>query len=433
MINEIEAKIYQNKIIVSASPQNKIEAKVVSVVNIGAGIGLTQEQAEAIEANSLKRSYLLTDEEKLAGIEEGAQKNVKPDWNAEESSTNGISNKPNHEDLIGPKGDTGETGPAGPQGTQGIQGLQGEKGDRGDTGAVGATGPAGENGADGIQGLKGNTGDAGPQGIQGLKGDKGDQGNQGPQGIQGIQGEQGAKGDKGDTGDIGTTGPQGAQGSQGEQGLAGADGAVGPQGTAGPKGDTGDQGIQGIQGETGPQGVQGPAGTDGVNGANGQGVPAGGTEGQVLAKSSATDYTTEWIDAPTGGGGNSVIASTRHEVYIPPQTEYYAKVCSITGYDSVDSTPPDYRLRIPACTIKKIFINPYENSNEDLDVDIKIYVNSVLAGTQNIASINQGVDHSLDFNIAVTLNDDVYFGIKNNDTISALETGMMFFVIGEIL
>ena len=34
---------------------------------------------------------------------------------------------------------------------------------------------------------------------------------------------------------------------------------------------------------------------------SGQGVPAGGTAGQVLAKVDGTDYNTEWIDAPSGG------------------------------------------------------------------------------------------------------------------------------------
>ena len=35
---------------------------------------------------------------------------------------------------------------------------------------------------------------------------------------------------------------------------------------------------------------------------SGQGVPSGGTTGQVLAKVDGTDYNTEWIDAPSGGG-----------------------------------------------------------------------------------------------------------------------------------
>lgn len=49
----------------------------------------------------------------------------------------------------------------------------------------------------------------------------------------------------------------------------------------GPKGDPGIQGDQGIQGPAGPAGP---------------GVPAGGNTTQILAKNSATDYDTEWID-----------------------------------------------------------------------------------------------------------------------------------------
>jgi len=58
-----------------------------------------------------------------------------------------------------------------------------------------------------------------------------------------------------------------------------------------------------LQGETGPQGppgadgapgAPGTNGTDGAPGAPGQGVPVGGTSGQVLSKNSATDYDTAW-------------------------------------------------------------------------------------------------------------------------------------------
>ena len=44
---------------------------------------------------------------------------------------------------------------------------------------------------------------------------------------------------------------------------------------------------------TGPQGPQGPTG---------QGVPAGGTAGQVLSKIDGTDYNTEWVTPSAGGG-----------------------------------------------------------------------------------------------------------------------------------
>ena len=80
-----------------------------------------------------------------------------------------------------------------------------------------------------------------------------------------------------------------------------------------------------MDGATGPEGPQGPAGADGVDGDTGDTgvvisesepastdvlwldsdavaevpVPVGGTAGQVLAKSSSTDYDTEWTDTYT--------------------------------------------------------------------------------------------------------------------------------------
>ena len=44
-------------------------------------------------------------------------------------------------------------------------------------------------------------------------------------------------------------------------------------------------------------------GATGPQGDPGEGVPVGGTTGQVLAKNSNTDYDTEWIDPPAGSGG----------------------------------------------------------------------------------------------------------------------------------
>ena len=44
----------------------------------------------------------------------------------------------------------------------------------------------------------------------------------------------------------------------------------------------------------------GANGSNGTNGTNGQGVPTGGTTGQVLSKINATDYNTQWV-TPSGG------------------------------------------------------------------------------------------------------------------------------------
>ena len=59
-------------------------------------------------------------------------------------------------------------------------------------------------------------------------------------------------------------------------------------------------GRQGVQGEVGPRGPAGPQGEQGPPGKDGQGVPPGGTTGQVLSKASDTDGDVAWAD-PSGG------------------------------------------------------------------------------------------------------------------------------------
>jgi hypothetical protein len=58
----------------------------------------------------------------------------------------------------------------------------------------------------------------------------------------------------------------------------------------------------------GLQGPQGPAGASGGTGAAGQGVPVGGTTGQVLRKVSGTNYDTEWAAAAAGSGSVTSVA-----------------------------------------------------------------------------------------------------------------------------
>src|SRR5262245_17022828 len=77
-------------------------------------------------------------------------------------------------------------------------------------------------------------------------------------------------------------------GPQGPPGATGAQGPTGPQGATGAQGPTGATGSQGPKGDTGATGSTGPQGTPG------QGVPTGGSTGQVLTKTSATDYATNW-------------------------------------------------------------------------------------------------------------------------------------------
>lgn len=108
--------------------------------------------------------------------------------------------------------------------------------------------------------------------------------------FRNLKGEQGLRGEKGDKGDTGAKGDTGSQGPKGDKGDTGA---TGPQGPKGDKGNTGNTGATGAQG---PQGPQGPAG---------EGIPTGGTPGQVLTKYSNTDYAGYWADPNYVPAGSS--------------------------------------------------------------------------------------------------------------------------------
>lgn len=74
--------------------------------------------------------------------------------------------------------------------------------------------------------------------------------------------------------------------------------------------------------ERGLQGPQGPQGTQGADGEDGQGVPVGGTTGQVLKKKTNTDFDTEWGEAASvlvKATGSEVIAGTNDEKYVTPK------------------------------------------------------------------------------------------------------------------
>lgn len=69
----------------------------------------------------------------------------------------------------------------------------------------------------------------------------------------------------------------------------------------------GEKGDKGDQGDVGPAGSDG---TNGVDGVDGLGVPAGGTTGQILAKASATDNDTEWIDLTSADPIDVTVSTT---------------------------------------------------------------------------------------------------------------------------
>lgn len=63
------------------------------------------------------------------------------------------------------------------------------------------------------------------------------------------------------------------------------------------------EGKPGPQGPAGQDGAPGPKGEKGEKGDPGEGVPAGGSAGQLLSKKSGADFDTQWVDPPESGGG----------------------------------------------------------------------------------------------------------------------------------
>lgn len=223
---------------------------------------------------------------------------------------------------------------------------------RGEVGPQGAQGPAGEAGP---TGPKGDPGEQGPIGLTGPTGPQGPAGEAGPQGPAGPKGETGATGPAGADGAPGTaatinvgTVTTGAAGSQASISNSGSENAAvfdftiprgdaGAQGPAGPKGDTGEQGPVGPIGETGPQGPAGPKGDVGPQGPQGDpgvGVPTGGSTGQVLAKSSDSDYATQWVDS--GGGGTPTFTKIAE----------FSKTYTMTTTSSLSVTMGDFTPNI---------------------------------------------------------------------------------------
>lgn len=84
-------------------------------------------------------------------------------------------------------------------------------------------------------------------------------------------------------------------------------------------------------------GARGPAGADGAQGEDGQpgvGVPAGGTEGQIIVKQSATDYDTAWSDN----------YATNVELYVKNSTAGAMTKGQVVYVSGADGTNPTVTL-----------------------------------------------------------------------------------------
>lgn len=82
---------------------------------------------------------------------------------------------------------------------------------------------------------------------------------------------------------------------------------------------------------TGPQGDPGADGAAGADGDDGQGVPVGGTAGQVLAKINADDFNTEWADVSGGTVYVDVQTFIESGTWTKPEGAYWYQAIRIGG------------------------------------------------------------------------------------------------------
>jgi hypothetical protein len=207
----------------------------------------------------------------------------------------------------------GAMGPTGPQGLPGATGPTGSTGPAGaDSTVPGPTGPTGLTGATGPTGPTGTTGSTGPQGIQGIQGPTGPTGPPGADStVPGPTGPQGATGPQGPQGNPGAGAPDATTTTKGSIQLAGdlTGTAANPQIAALVIVD-GDISATAAIAETklalASDAAAGTAsrrtlGTGAQQAAPGNDtrfMPAGGSTGQVLAKTSATNYAAAWQTIP---------------------------------------------------------------------------------------------------------------------------------------
>lgn len=81
-------------------------------------------------------------------------------------------------------------------------------------------------------------------------------------------------------------------------------------------------------------------GAPGINGTDGQGIPAGGTAGQILAKTSSSNYATQWSNPISGSEALKLSNQTISEAYSIANNLNGLSVGPITINSSVTVTIP---------------------------------------------------------------------------------------------
>ena len=183
--------------------------------------------------------------------------------------------------------------------------------------------------------------------------------------------------------------------------------------------------LQGSEGPTGPQGDTGPAGNDG---ADGQGVPTGGTAGQLLSKIDATDFNTEWVDAPSGGAssGSTITFFQVQDDGVAGQLTTGVSVALTGIWDTPTLTDSDFTwdgstglLTVNADGILEFDVQAtsWNNSNNRHELHLEINQNgaNLLVESSNYASRNnthrEGTSAISGFKVAVSSGDTFTFNV----------------------
>ena len=133
-----------------------------------------------------------------------------------------------------------------------------------------------------------------------------------------------------------------------------------------------DPNVLPIVGPAGPQGPRGPTGPAGgvtsVDGKTGAVfvLPAGGTAGQVLKKTSATDYDVEW---GTGGGGGSGTVTAEDAGSVTPPDPFILSVSEGgTGANTAAGARANLGIEDPI-EVAAAFAIPASGSSVSYDMD----------------------------------------------------------------
>jgi len=243
------------------------------------------------------------------------------------------------------------------------------------------------------------------------------------------------------TGAIGLPGPQGPQGNQGIQGVAGPTGATGATGAAGNAATiaagTTTTGAAGSSASVINSGSSSaavfdftiPRGDTGATGPAGVGIAVGGTTGQVLAKTSNTNYDTQWVNAGTGTVTSvGLTAPTGLTVSNSPVTVSGDISLTYTAGYSIPTTTSqatwDNAIQSITSTDGSVVVTP-TGTTSDLSVAVSGATTNVICLVRNNTGATLTKGTAVYINGAVGQNPTVAKALATSDATSAQTLGLM--------